>query len=166
MKRLLLLGVCGLALSGCVAQTMAVATTSSFDPKEASYIHDDGTNTIKGQAFLRQRGGGVVTCAGSAVHLIPAGRYARERVQNIYGTTVRPAQARVLADAPDPEYVAHRRETRCDAQGSFSFDRLADGQYFVGTRVTWEVANQPQGGNVMAPANVSGGQTLEVIISP
>ena len=169
MKRLALLCVCALVLSGCIMQPKTVATVATvgaFDPEEVSFIHEDGPNTIEGQAFLRQRGGGVVTCAGNTVYLFPAGAYARERVQNIYGTVARPARARAVPDTPDPRYLAFLRETRCDAQGDFSFDRLADGRYFVGTRIVWLAGNRTQGGPVMAPVEVSGGQTVEVILSP
>ena len=36
-------------------------------------------------------------------------------------------------------YRALSRETTCDSQGNFTFDRIADGTFYVTTRVTWEV---------------------------
>lgn len=168
MKRTMILGTLLLSAFTMQACVKEIVTTTVFDPEEVSYILDEGSNTISGQAFLRQRGGGVITCAGNTVHLVPAGTYARERIQNIYGTIFRPALslAYARADSPDPYYVTLSREARCDAQGNFLFQGVADGAYFVATKVVWEVNYQLQGGHVMAPVKVSGGQAVEVIVSP
>ena len=92
MRRLIAVVAVAAAIGGC-AQTQIV-TTSKFDPTEAAYINDKGANTINAQAFLRQRGGAVVTCAGRAARLIPVTIYATERMTNLYGTTVGPALLR------------------------------------------------------------------------
>jgi len=39
-----------------------------------------GDNNVKGQGFLRQQGGGVVTFAGSAVMMLPATSFFREAI--------------------------------------------------------------------------------------
>ncbi|MDE0407080.1 MAG: hypothetical protein OXN81_04395 [Alphaproteobacteria bacterium] len=160
-----------------------IFTHSNFDPASVVHIHDEGPNTVRGQVFLRQSGGGVVTCAGREVRLIPAGEYAEERMLNLYGTVSSPARALpgsracgALAclgpiqprrlDTPDSRYVDHTRKAVCDAQGKFVFEKLADGQYFVTTSVSWVVAQELQGGAVMAPVKLRGGETVEIIISP
>jgi hypothetical protein len=61
----------------------------SFDAEDHRSFEGSGTATIKGQAFLRQKGGGVVTCAGSDVKLMPATNYFKAAV----------AQARMGAQA-------------------------------------------------------------------
>ena len=69
------------SVAGCVTPTPTPPTpirVQGFDAAEAAYIHDVGTNRIEGNAFLRQKGGGVVTCAGEAVRLIPLGRFAKK----------------------------------------------------------------------------------------
>ena len=146
-----------MAVAGCtLPHPTVIPTLTPYDPIAASRIHEEGPNEIRGQAFLRQRGGGVVTCASSEVTLIPSTSYALERISNIYGVTTRAAQAYRVADEPDPGYLRDIRTTTCDAQGNFSFSGVADGYYFVTTRVVWEVPSgygymSTQGGSVMAP---------------
>ena len=156
-------------LGACVARATAlnpIHTVMPFDPSLAAHIMDTGDNTIMGQAFLRQRGGGVVTCAGASVSLIPQTPYSRERFGNLYGTIMEVAQGSRFLDDPDPRYMELTREATCDADGNFRFADVPDGEYFVTTRVQWEVASVTQGGPVMAPIMVSGGEEIHVLIAP
>ena len=158
-----------LTLTTCVAGATAlnpIRTVTPFDPSLAAHIMELGANTITGQAFLRQRGGGVVTCAGATVDLFPQTPYSRERVLNLYGTITQPSQGTRFLDDPDPRYLELTRETICDADGNFRFADVPDGEYFVIARVQWEVASSTQGGPVMAPAAVSGGEEVHVLIAP
>ena len=143
-----------------------IPTFTLFDPVEAEYINQPGDNSIEGQAFLRQSGGGVVTCAGRDVRLIPQTPYARERIRNIYGTILGPARGRQEVDTADPRYWEMSRQTTCDAQGNFRFTNVPDGEYFVISRVQWMVSRVPQGSPVMIAVAVSSGETANVIISP
>ena len=159
-------------VAGCASQIQIIETVGRFDPDEVAFIHATGPNTIQGQAFMRQRGGNVVTCAGSEVFLIPRGSYSVERVSKIYGTTQRVARHIALADTADAGYWENMRRTRCDAQGSFVFEDLADGDYFITTVVIWESPTGyqgslvTQGGSLMAPVSVDRGDTAKVIIAP
>ena len=160
-------------VSGCVVpQPVAPAVIADYDASEAAYIHESGPNEIRGQAFLRQRGGGVVTCASDEVSLIAATAYAKERLATLYGTISAPAR-HVGTDRvgpPDPRYLADWRHTICDAQGNFIFERVADGDYFVVTTVVWEARGRygmtTQGGPVLAPVSVRSGEVKRVIIAP
>lgn len=162
-----------IAAAGCVpyqAQptSRVVSVGVPFDEAHARLLVADGVNTVKGNAFMRQRGGGVVTCAGQTVRLIPATAYARARFRELYGTEDGPASNRGsnVTFYPDPpEYLTVVRSTRCDSQGNFVFERVADGEFFVATLVTWEVARALQGGNLMQRIKVSGGSTETVILS-
>lgn len=155
-------------LAGCVGSpAKPITINATFDPNEVVFINADGENTISGQAFLRQSGGSVVTCAGEAVWLIPAGNYAKVRMLNIYGTSVAPArQTGSVVDEPNPRYLDLQRTTSCDAQGDFTFTNVPDGDYFVATTVQWFVGNAAQGGGVMAPVSVSDKQDKRIIIAP
>ena len=166
MWKILLVSCLAAATIACVPQPQVTETKSAFDASEVIYIHQPGPNTIRGQAFLRQRGGGVVTCAGQQVWLIPEGGYARERMMNIYSTANRVAQQIAIADLPNAEYLNYTRDTVCDAQGNFAFEGIANGRYFVVTAVLWEVGGVQQGGNIMAPIAVSGGETEVLIMVP
>lgn len=150
-----------------VAAPQPIQIQSAFDPAEAAFIRSPGPNTIAGQAFLRQKGGGVVTCAGQTVMLIPRTQYSQERVMALYGTISAPALNRTnnVSD-PAPGYQDHMRTTTCDAQGNFRFEGVPDGRYFVNTVVSWSVGYRPQGGAVMTPADVAGGGEHQVLIAP
>lgn len=97
-----------------------------------------------GQAFLRQKGGGIVTCAGSSVFLLPDTPYF---VQAAIASNSRNG----VADMPKPPSrdVTGVREGTCDAQGNFKFTRLPAGKWQVTTRVSWVVGYARQGGTLL-----------------
>jgi hypothetical protein len=161
-------------LAGCAApmQPTTWRIAQPFDADQARALLQPGPNTIKGNGFIRQRGGGVVTCAGSQVRLIPLTEYAKQRLTYLYGSGMytgvalwRPGESVVFEPDP-PAYAELTRITRCDGQGNFVFDRVADGEFFVSTVVTWVVASQPQGGSLITRVRVSGGVVESVVLSP
>lgn len=163
--------VCVAALIlGCAApQPPVVSTGAPFDPAEARRFLVEGPNIIRGSAFLRQQGGGVVTCAGRQVQLVPATAFAKRVFLAVYGTTegqARHAGRNVRIEPVSTEYGKLTKEVLCDAQGAFSFDRVADGDYFVETTVTWVVGGVTNGGPVMRRVAVAGGSATSVVISP
>lgn len=88
----------------------------------------DGNNTVTGQAFLTQRDGGVVTCAGRSVIIYPNVAYflvARDGLQDVQF---------------NKELSALKQGTQCDAQGNFEFEGIANGEWIIETSVSWEVA--------------------------
>lgn len=165
-----LLGLAALTTTACATTTVPIA--APFDAQDAARIFEEGSNTITGSAVLRMRNGGAQTCAALPVLMVPATRYASERIAAIYGNSRRgynPASfGRNPQFDPDvPDYARHTRQEICDAQGEFSFDQVADGSYFVIARVTWEIPGNYflEGGNVMAFVEVSGGETERVILT-
>ncbi len=155
-----------LALTGCAAPT-AVTITEPFNAQEAAAMLRPGPNTITGSALIRQAGGGIVTCAGNQVNLIPATSYARRRIAAIYGSR-RIAYGAQPQFTPDvPEYRTAIRSATCNAQGFFRFDHLADGEFFLQTAIVWSAGRyDTQGGALIGRTAVSGGQTVEVTLSP
>lgn len=172
VKRLLLAGVAALT-TGCAVAPPPTAPSvypihAPFDEREARTMLERGTNTIKGNGFARQRGGGVVTCAGSTVFLVPATGYARERFRNMYGNE-EGGPLRISGSyrfEPDPpQYRQLTRVTKCDAQGDFQFDQVADGDFYVVTGVVWQVGYSPQGGQVMQRVSVKDGQIATAVLA-
>lgn len=159
MRAKLLSIVSAVALTACVGTE--VTTTVPFDPNEVAFINQSGSNTINGEAFLRQRGGGVVTCAGSEVELLPAGGYARQRMSQIYGSEQGGYvySGNILTgDEADPQYLLMTRKTTCDSQGNFRFSGVANGDYFVLACVEWQVqAYTSEGGCMMRKVSARGG---------
>jgi hypothetical protein len=146
-----------IVLGGCVTQQrQPVQMQTEFDyDMHKSYI-GSGPNTIMGQGFLRQKGGGVVTCAGSQVLLMPATPYFREAIGHIRNGK------KPQAKAIDPAYA---RQAQCDAQGNFVFSEIPNGTWFVVTEVKWSVGYSRQGGSLLQEVTVSGGKTTQVLLS-
>lgn len=155
--------------AGCASMlTTTVPLKSSFDATAAMQMLAVGTNTIEGSALIRQQGGGVVTCAGEEVTLVPVTEYATERMMAIYGSDQRGYRGSgLLKFTPDdPAYYSASRTVLGDAQGNFLFDKVADGDFFVTTTVTWTAGYARQGGVLMQRVKVTGGETKRIVLSP
>lgn len=156
------------ALAGCANLPEVVTISSPFDAAAAEKMMAPGSNTLKVNAFMRQQGGGVVTCAGNQVHLAPATAYADERVRAIYGTfsDVGFVAYRQVTFQPDEAaYRFHQRQATCDAQGVAVFEGVADGQFYLVTNVSWMAGYARQGGNLVRKVDLRGGQTVTAILS-
>ena len=158
-------------LAGCVAPAVA-PLQSAFDLAEVEFINEQGTNAVNGSAFIRQRGGGVVTCAGNEVSLIPKGSYSTERMERLYGATTTPGyNQRPSSVVPPPVegYLLALRSTTCDVDGRFEFPNIAAGYYFVVTEVSWSVGGYygvpaSQGGALMTPVAFAGSDEIKSIV--
>jgi hypothetical protein len=150
-----------LGLGGCALQPPPVAEISiPFDQTAYRQYTTPGDNGIKGQAFLRQRGGGVVTCAGEGVLLFPDTTF--------FQLLINEARAGKQINAQtfdDPRYKYMMRKGQCDAQGNFSFAGLPAGEWLLLTNVAWRVGDYKQGGVVMRHVAVAGGRTEQVLLT-
>lgn len=146
------------ALSGCAApyrQAPHSYVFAAFDPA----VHDPyvgaGPNQLDGQAFLRQRGGGIVTCAGAKVMVLPATAYMRELIGVVLSGGQPPEDQR-----PPEKYRSLMRSSQCDAQGNFTVTGLPPGRWIVATAVQWQVGYGGQGGIVQREVDVPFGSRL------
>lgn len=162
MKKSILSGLVIISLSGCVSMhnpgITPISMRTAFSEQEHAAWTGSGDSAIEGQAFLRQRGGGVVTCAGQRVLLFPNTPYFQEVVSIARG-------GGQPATPPGADAVAVTRNTMCDAEGRFRFDALPAGSWIVGTEVTWQVGYEPQGGAVVRTVSVDSGKTVSVLLS-
>lgn len=161
------MALAGFALLGAVgcAPTEPMVVPVAFDPQAGSWILERGSGSISGQAFLRQQGGSVVTCAGATVAAGPATAYATERMRLLYQSSERGFnQFRRVEDAP-MDYQRQTRQAQCDAQGRFRIADLPPGDYYLVTRVVWSVGGAQQGGNLMTRVRLAPGQNAEVILT-
>ena len=147
-------------LAGCAHAPYTVE--APFNPESVSWSQTPGTDTLKGQAFLRTVDGHVKTCAGYPVILVPYNRYFAE-VTRAY---VRGYSA---LTNKDPRAHGYARETRCDADGKFSFSNLPSGEWLVVAEVRWGIPDGdfvlPQGGVVYATETTSRASSEEVILT-
>lgn len=163
MKRALVTSF--LLLAACAPQRVPVNAT--FNASEAAFAQRPGNASITGQAFMRQLGGGVVTCAGEQIILIPVTTYSTERMRIIYGNTNSGRSfigGPIPVDAP-PEYMQTSKTATCDAQGNFRFEQLPPGEYYLTGVVRWIAGNVPQGGALMRRVTVLPGQTQNILLS-
>ena len=62
------------------------------------------------------------------------------------------------------------RKNVCDVDGKFEFDNVAEGDYFVVTKIIWgnpeEPEMQTEGGNLMQKISVKGGKKFKIVLSP
>lgn len=167
MRKLIIFAAC-VFLAGCMGRT--IETTVPFNPDEVAYINRSGAAEIEGQAFFRQRGGGVVTCAGEEVLLIPAGEYATQRMSQIYGNvqggSISAMQGASQENA-DPRYLSMVRKSVCDAEGDFEFKNVANGDYYVATKVLWTVGDSfiPEGGALTQRVSIRGGRSTRALLN-
>ena len=170
MKKIFCCSLFFVLLTGCFTTTYDVK--SSFDIKAASYVNQKGNSLIEGQAFLNQKGGGVVTCAGKNVSLIPVTEFASERMMILYKNIERgylnytaATMIKISPEAP-PEYYSTGRQARCDAQGNFKFKNLPAGkEFYITTTVMWEVDYIPEGGYLMLKVKTKANEIIEVILN-
>lgn len=137
--------------------------TTAFDANAAAFINASGSADITGQAFLRRNDGIVVYGAGSEVRLIPKTAYSDERMQQIYGSGKQSYLGRAFTN-DDPDYYNYVRTVIADGEGRFTFENVANGEYYLVTSVTWMVQYVQQGGLLMERVSVTGGQDVNVIM--
>ncbi len=133
-------------LAGCVPVRKDVKMTKSFNHSDHRGYSQSGNNTIAGQAFLRQRGGGTVTCAGFEVFLMPNTPFFQEII-NIIRQGNKPA----IYGSP---FTGYGHKTICDAQGNFEFNNIPSLPWVVMTEVKWMVKSQ-QGGILLKHVNLT-----------
>jgi len=145
-------------LTGCI--DMSYQMTHQFDPSEYVAYAGHGDGAIVGQAFLRQRSGRVVTCAGESVVLVPATGYTREWAMSMgSGLNVKGAEISRI------DQVGAGRGLICDANGVFQATGLKPGRWIALTDVFWYAGNEPQGGVLWGETQVQPGQTAQLILT-
>lgn len=167
MRKLLSIAVALTALAGCAGVPTTYTTTTPFDLAETTALLADGSSSISGNAFMRQNGGGVVTCAGSKVFLIPGTAYATERIRLIYGNVDAGQTRQRTTFTPDqPAYERLTKTTTCDSLGNFQFDNISDGDFFVITEVRWMVGPyNTQGAAMMKAVKASKKQQVKIVMA-
>ncbi|MCB1453951.1 MAG: hypothetical protein KDJ43_09915 [Rhizobiaceae bacterium] len=154
------LAAAALTLSACVSAPPVQELAFVYTDEEFGRYAVDGDATVTGQAFLRQRGGGVVVCAGAPVVLFPKTPTFDRAVE-----TARAGKQPMPAAGSDERFKKVARIATCDAQGNFTFERLPRARWYVFSRVTWEVADSPQGGELVGEVDTSAGGEHRVLLT-
>lgn len=162
---LLLLAFVG--VNGCATKVVSVTP----DPADVTLAEDrlaPGTSTIRGSALLRQSGGGVVTCAGNEVYLVPSTPSVSKQLRAVFGGDVgylRHGGSTTFGGGQEFVPPQPHRQAVCNAQGFFAFSGIKSGRWHIVTSITWIVGRDRQGGALLASAEVADGQETEVVLS-
>lgn len=129
-----------------------------------------GTNAVVGSSLIRQRNGGVITCAGRPITLMPATPRARQWAETM---TDDPRGGYVDLSGGgylfpnNPELFQNALSTTCDVNGQFAFRNVGDGEWLISSRIVWQVTPfSNSGGLTIRTLAISGGRTLNVVIAP
>jgi hypothetical protein len=124
---------------------------------------DFGWSIKPGTARIQGLTASGASCAGKAVALTPVAPYSSERIRALYGSltyAVLPigvVRAKTILN-DNPAMRGYVRAARCDQNGTFVFDKLAAGPYFI----IAEVAD-PRGPQViMEQVQAVAGRTRQV----
>lgn len=161
--------ICTCLLASCVTTTK-VDLQSTFDEVQAKSMLEKGNNEIKGSALFRQRNGGVVTCAGRRVNLVPATEYATERMVSLYGTGSSGSsisRKNVTFLNTPVAYTQIIKTTTCDPQGHFKFKDISENTFYITTSITWETGKYGglEGGNLMKRVVLKNNQEIDVVLT-
>ena len=148
------------SMSGCSGREQDGETTqeNTTDPADPyAWSKPWGPGTITGEAFRRQRGGGIVTCAGEDVFAIPSGpltsQFVLDRTMGWDGDT-------------EDSVMAYSRRWKCNRNGEFSFVGLPIGKWILLTSVEWRAGRGSQGGWVSGIAEITAdGLNHEIIMT-
>lgn len=152
-------------LNGCVTQQKKITIERiPFPENEYAKLQNEGSAIIKGQAFLKTRGGDVKLAAGEQIVLNPVTSYSNQWYEENYlkQNFMSPADSRLW------QYV---KKTTADGSGHFKFKNVPPGEYYVTTKVMWEAATgyqgslQFQGGWLTKKVHISNGQEVEIILT-
>ena len=149
------------ALAGCAAPRPAVPMKTLYNEAQHDPWRVDGKNTVTGQAFMRQVGGGTVSCAGTTAAIFPDTAFFRE-MADILGRGGKPdvsAQARPSRDR------STIRNAVCDAQGNFAIEQVPAGRWLLISDVRWSAGRSPQGGMLMRPIEVKDGAANRFLLT-
>ena len=103
--------------------------STPFDEREFLPYLGLGTSTIKGQAFLKTRGGEVRYGAGNTVHLVPVTSYSKELWEaSLYNQVT----------GLDQRWVIYNRSVIADGSGNFEFKNIPAGEYHISCAIFWE----------------------------
>jgi len=143
-----------LGLVGCTSVYTGADYNPSLAPNGYRFPERVGDAAVRGQALWRQDGGGLITCAGDEVYMLPVSEYAQHQLWQLkYG------------DGLDLSRQPGFHKQLCDARGNFDFRDLGAGDWYVVSRFVWYDNDQPQGGWLVTTVDLAPGEHERVIIN-
>lgn len=164
MKRVLWGAAMAAVLAGCaVPVQQKTYDPLPFNAAEYEALPTTGTGVVRGQVFLKTRGGDVKKGAGSPVVLTPATSISEQTYREGYLGGKRPSSK------GGGETEKYWRRSTADAEGRFEFRDVPPGKFFVLSEVVWEAPTQfglaKQGGLIVMPVQIENDKAVEVIVT-
>lgn len=142
------------------AAPSGIVISTPFRADDFAWSVKPGTARIQG---LTAQG---ASCAGKAVALTPVAPYSRERIRALYGSVdyavlpIEAVRAKTIVN-DNPAMRGYVRAARCDQTGTFVFDKLPAGPYFIiaevddptGAKVIMRQVTAVSGRTLRAPLN-------------
>lgn len=145
-----------------------ITLKQDFVPSEAEWVKNEGTSKVDGEAYLKLKNGEYRGCAGFNIELLPASKYANERIFRTYGNNT---QGQILMSENPPkfspdikEYHEYLLKTKCDENNYFSFSNIPAGEYYVIAFIIWGDAPNLKGGGAMKNVHVGEGESRNVVL--
>ncbi len=168
-----IIAAAALALVACADErpTPRIHTRQAFNPDVVAWSKAVGPNSVSGTAMFTTVAGDSRPCANIPVRLVPDSQYARQRFLEHYGSDVAGRTSGPDFNAYGPEkfdnvYLDMGKTASCNPQGSFTFDGVADGTWYVVSTMVWpgSSASHTQGRSMFKRVEVRGGQAVAVTL--
>lgn len=141
------------------------APVSPPDSIAARRVTEEGQNTISGRAYLIVPPfGHTMSCGHEGVWLIPATPDATAWAIRVFGNaTAGYARRRTIEVlVADHAFETYSRHQECGETGTFRFDKVADGTYYLLAKVYWPVFFSRAGGALLRQVSVKDGESEAV----
>lgn len=154
-----------LACGSLACACHSIPISERFDAGAAHYVLQNGSNVISGQAYVivppfDHR----LSCVYNGMQLIPVTPYSTERMIKAFGNaSAGYARRGILEMLPEDEaFGANTRHANCDDGGYFRFEHVADGNYYLLTKIYWQVRFSRAGGELMKVVNVRDAESVNI----
>ena len=123
-----------------------------------------GSATIRGQAFIKTKGGDLKFAGGKEVLLNPVTSYSLQWWETAYLNNK-------LMEDPDSKIYDYIKKQIADGSGKFEFNKVPAGEYIIATKVTWQTSPGDsgsmvrQGGHVAKRIVVKDGDEIDVVLT-
>ncbi len=143
-----------------------VPLTNEFDVDSVKFVKIKGNSSVSGEVHLKLESGVYKGCAGFNIELLPASKYANERIFSTYGNT---DEGQILMSQKPPKFIPDVKEyheylikSECDSNSNFRFNAVPSGDYYLIAFVIWGKEPNQQGGGVMKRISVGKQQDMKV----
>lgn len=154
--------VAAVSASAACAPDPSLLTVTAIPPGAAVQLSGPGHNTILGRASLISRSGYVRTCDGNTAYLLPVTPASTELMIRLFGQPNGGVVSRFQFEHQPDEVLRSGRQTECRADGTFTFEHVADGDYYAITDVTWLLRLVREGAALGTSVRAEEGKLIEL----